>query len=1343
MKEFLVLFCFIFLFTFPTCLTGQDNYVLQTHSLSVPDGLLSPATTYIFEDSRGIIWIGTDCGLNSYDGVNLTSYTKRDGLTENYIYQINEDMYGNIWVICATHFSGHQSISVINIQEQAIYKIEDYCSIPKDFDNSHFFYLNRNYDGSLSMTTSKADLYEYNGEAIVPFPQIGNKEINSIWGKLSNEELFFIRETPSNSPRTVQFYNYKTRKKLDASTIYNGDSPHTGLYNNVNISVDPEIAVYWISVNKDKSRLEFYGRAPKDSTRLMNQLNIDFNTKKVLKTRSHLFIENENNIACFNHKGTFLKNIPLNKHFLSYTSHLVDTKMGLWYKDSENEVLRYSRYQASKFKSYNLADENSFRGGRCIYLMNDSLLLMGSVLRFKDRKLSDSLTLKNFKSYSIFEDKKGLFYSGENSCTVYDQNLNKISSFIDLGTPKIQLIWDFMQDQNGKIWVGNNRGLAHLDQTKQQLTSETQFNDFDLLKTSIVYHIHEHKNKLYLCSSTGLYLWDKDKGAEANYLSDQIILHLHEDKEGIFWLASKGGGLIKFDPKTEKHQNFTTADGLSNNIIYSVYEDDYNKLWMSSNWGIMSFDKKSHFVANYVKENGLLNNEFNTISHYQDYKGNIYFGNQKGLIFFHPKDFKQNQISDSFPILVTKLNKVIKETGEEQSVKDKHRIDLYPSDKGFVLNVALLDYRNPKAHQYAYKIEGIDNKWHYQLDPNISEKNLPYGNYTIRVKIKGVEGIWIEYPTPIQLFVYKPFYLQWWFLVLSIGLSIGLVLLLIKVRTRNLLIQQKELEETVRVRTKKIAQQADDLQKLDRIKSRFFANISHELRTPLTLIIGPITLLLNQLKKEREDVPSIEKSLKGIKKSSESLLDLVEEILDLSKMEVQKLGLNEEDVHLASFVRKIYDSFSKQADFIKINYTLELNVEESLYLLLDENKVERMLNNLLSNAFKFTEEGENLTFTVNQTENEIEFIVADTGIGIHPDDLPHVFERFYQSKQANVSTQGGTGIGLALVTEYTALMNGSVHADSVLEKGSTFSICLPKQVTALSRDKQHQILAKYQQTSTEEETEECNLEFVSKPQKSITILIVEDHPEIRNFIYSILELDYHVLTASNGLEGLTMLQNNSHKIDLIISDVMMPKMDGFELLEAIKADKNWQHTPMIMLTARASEEDKLHALTIGVHDYLTKPFSVEELKVRIHNLLHNVNYRKTDPKEQQEALEPENTPDDKESTDNSEYLEVNTEWVKKIENFLILQVSNEAFTIALLAEYMHLSEGHLRRKLKQITGLTPAKMFKLVRLNIARSYLEKRTFSTVKEVAFAVGFQTTDNFSKSYKKQFGKLPSDY
>lgn len=1335
MRKFLVQLSFILFFTSSTYLTGQsqNNYVAQTHTISVPDGLLSPAVTYVFEDSKGIIWIGTDCGLNRYDGISLISYTKANGLSGNYISLIEEDIHGNIWVVCSPQFSADHSICIINPRLQTIQTIEDYCSLPKNFDVTHILQLTRNYDGTLWLITRSEALYEYGRKELV-FVKKVLTQTNFNWHKLPKGEMFFLLNDNQEKTFTLQFYDYKKEKNLDSYIIHKGSFFSSNFFHEIN--VDKDTATYWVSVNDDASFIQFYRReANSKSASLLNQISVEKNVTYLKKTKSNYLIENEDIITCYNKKGAAIKKIPISKKIWSQRIYLIDKKEGFWYKDTEKEALRYLKYQKSTFKTYDLTGGEAvslFGGGRGMTLIKDSVLLMGSIIRFKEVTSPSGLTIKPGMGYALWSNNQDLVYAGGHYVAAFNNDCVKKNDFKKPETPQIELIWNIFEDHEGTIWLGNDKGLAHLNLEEQKIIHNNQYNKFGTLGESIIYDIHEYEGLLYLCSSSGLYVWDKEKGAQANYLSEDILVHLYEDKDGMFWLASKGGGLVKFNPKTEEYRRFTTADGLSHNVVYAVYEDDYNKLWMSSNWGIMSFDKESYQVTNYTKENGLLDNEFNTISHYKDKNGKIYFGSQKGLVIFHPKDFHKS--SETFPLRITRACKISKATDEEIPLIDKHRIDLYPADKGFVLNVALLDYRNPKLHQYTYKIEGLEDKWHYQLDPNITEKNLAYGHYSIRVKIKGIDGVWVEYPTPIQLLVYKPFYLQWWFISLIVILSIGTVLLFIKLRTKQLLDRQKELEKMVHIRTEKIVQQAEDLKKLDRVKSRFFANISHELRTPLTLIIGPITLLINQLKKESVDAKSIEKGLKGIKKSGENLLDLVEEILDLSKMEAQKLDLSEEPVYLASFAQMLYSSFSKQAEYIGINYRLELNIEDDLYILLDKNKVERILNNLLSNAFKFTEKGQDLRVTVNSTEKEIEFIVADTGTGIHPDDLPHILERFYQSKQPNFPTQGGTGIGLALVSEFTKLMNGSINIDSVLGKGATFSIRLPKQTIQLSIQEQQKVITKDQPIANSEDND--TIKSVSEKDKSTTILVVEDHPEIRNFIHSILELDYNVITASNGLEGLAVLKNNLKTIDLIISDVMMPQMDGFAMLEAIKANKDWRHTPMIMLTARASEEDKLHALTIGVHDYLTKPFSVEELKVRINNLLHNAFDRKTWLKDQQETIEVEDT-------NNNVHSEVDTEWVKKIESFMTQQISNEFFSIPLLAEYMHISEGHLRRKLKQIIGLTPAKMFKLVRLNTARSYLEKGTFNTVKEVAYAVGFQTTDNFTKSYKKQFGKLPSDY
>lgn len=1316
---------------------AQDQYIAQTHTLSVSDGLLSNTINVIYEDSKGVIWIGTDYGLNSYDGINLLSYTQKDhGLKGNFIRYIHEDIHNNIWIISQNQHEGQFLFNVLNPIDKSIKSISEYCQMPSSFNPSKIRRTVENFDHSIWFITETNHIYEYNGDRMLSLIDFQHSYLENYYlKKKSDTEMLMTAtsHTATSAFKTLVFYDYKKQKVLKEIKLdYSFDNR---LY-------DPTSKEdYW--ENRKDSSISIYAQ---NQTKPLYQKKVSENYF-IRANRNAFFVGSGKDVDIVKKDGSGIQRIQTEEMLFDKAIY-IDNRNGVWYKDYKNEALRYLRYVPTPFQSFKLAGENpnqSFRGGRGIVKLKDSLLFVGSILRYQRRKLSPSLNIHAITkgSFGVTATKNNQFWIALESgnALLIDSTGKQLLAPNSLN--RYDITWIVLEDQDQKVWAGTNQGLTYLDREQNLLMPVKAYNEFPALAQSAIFYIHEEGNVLYLCTSSGLYLWDKKKGAQACYFKDQSIVHLYEDAEGTFWLASKGSGLLQFDPKTQESNSFTTANSLAHNVLYAIYEDDYNNLWMSSNWGIMCFDKKTKNVTNYVKESGFLENEFNTSSHYQDKDGSIYFGGQSGIVLFHPKDF---QIAlDTFPLIVTQASKFNSDTETAENLLpnllSKGRIELYPNNESFQLTAALLDYRNPKLHQYAYKIEGLNNKWRYQLNPLISFNQLPYGEYQLKIKVKGISGNWVQLPQTIQLVVYKPFYLQSWFIILALVFSIGLILFIFKFRTKQLIKQQRKLEEVIELRTKKIAQQAEDLKSLDQVKSRFFANISHELRTPLTLIIGPLSFLLDKIKRQEIAPKEVETGLVSIKRNSKHLLSLVEEILDLSKMEDNKLKVNEGSIHLKSYTQSIFESFTKQADYLGINYIFEENLEDTLHVLLDENKVTKLLNNLLSNALKFTPTKASVIFSVKEKNALIEFMVQDTGIGIHPDDLPHIFERFYQSKQANRPAQGGTGIGLALVSEFTELLQGKVEVNSTLGQGTCFKVVLPKKSTIPPI----KILEEEHLVDQIEANDLSEIELVSSDH-TFTILLVEDHAEMRDFITQILNTKYRILTARNGLEGLETLKNTSDSIDLIISDVMMPKMDGFEMLQQIKALPKWAYTPMIMLTARAAEQDKLQALTIGVDDYLTKPFSVGELKARIKNLLTNSFHRSKHITEQQELASQTS----KESTESESTIEVasnlrtvDLDWLKNIENLMLEEVDNDLISISDFAKKLHLSERHLGRKLKQMTGMSPAKMFKTVRLKLARTYLESRKFKTVKEIAYATGFQTVGTFSKSYKKEYGRLPSSY
>lgn len=521
-----------------------------------------------------------------------------------------------------------------------------------------------------------------------------------------------------------------------------------------------------------------------------------------------------------------------------------------------------------------------------------------------------------------------------------------------------------------------------------------------------------------------------------------------------------------------------------------------------------------------------------------------------------------------------------------------------------------------------------------------------------------------------------------------------------------------------------IQNQATQLESLNAARSRFFANISHELRTPLSLIVGPVSTLL----KEPHQTKKQTTLLKTVSRSVRQLELMVNDILDLRKLEVGKMTLNTEPTELRSFFQLHLNQFESLASYKRIHYEYELLIVPALLVELDREKCRQILYNLLSNAFKFTPANRTVKVTVWVQADQLFVDVADTGPGIHPDDLPNVFDRFFQTSQTGQYSAGGTGIGLSICHDYTHLMNGEIGVDSKPGEGSTFHVSWPvpppeKVSTPVAPLHVRDIDALYEAAMPLEESPSAHSADTSRP----TILVVEDNPGLRAYIGLILAEQYRVVMAENGAVALQKLTSASTSVDLILSDLMMPVMDGYALLEKLKSDNATRHLPVIMLTARAEPADRLHALRIGVDDYLTKPFDEEELLVRIANLLKNQSVRR------QEAF-AENKAEDAHPT--SEQV-----WLKTFETYIQENLASDILSIPALSEIFAMSESTLLRHLKRLTGLTPVQYLQEVRLNKARLLLENDPHIPVSIVASEVGYKDARSFSRGFKTRFGKLPS--
>ena len=545
----------------------------------------------------------------------------------------------------------------------------------------------------------------------------------------------------------------------------------------------------------------------------------------------------------------------------------------------------------------------------------------------------------------------------------------------------------------------------------------------------------------------------------------------------------------------------------------------------------------------------------------------------------------------------------------------------------------------------------------------------------------------------------------------------------------------------------KTEQMADQLRSLDAAKSRFFANVSHELRTPLTLLTSPIHTLLKENQLTEKQI----RLLQMAGRSGRQLEQLVNEILDLRKLEMGKMSVQEKPTALWAYFTTYFAQFESLASRRQVDFSVELAIPEQVVAGIDREKCRQILFNLLSNAFKFTPAGGQIRAKVTFENERLQLVVSDTGPGIHPDDLPHLFDRFFQTNRPDKPAEGGTGIGLALCQEYAQLFGGTVRVESTFGHGAVFTVGFPAKIMAAADETAFAPLAEYGHLIHDEAAHSL-LPHASKPDPATrpTLLLVEDNLDLRDYIRFILQKKYHIVTAENGREALKWLKVDGKREtgddlpdnqpfnhspiqpSLILSDLMMPVMDGYQLLEHLKSDDTTRHIPFIMLTARAEAQDRLKALRIGVDDYLTKPFDEEELLVRIENLLRNQAVRRQEvaaTTTRQEASQPFMSQPD-------------CAWLETFEAYIQKHYSNNVLSVAFLASEFAMSESTLLRQLKRLTGLSPLQYIQEVRLDKARRLIEDRACNSIAQVASKVGYDDARTFARGFKQRFGKLPSE-
>ncbi len=1359
----------IFILLFISLQGMSQQYSVKVKSIGFEDGLVSRNNGPFFQDSEGLMWIGSREGMSRYDGYRIKAYTEENGaLVSNAVRSISQDKQGFLWLLGVDPNHNNDIVfQIFDTRQGKAIVATDFFESPLPMDVQNLLMIQSDYvSGNVWLVTKDYKVYLYHK------PQENSPEFRLIYE--SNKPVFRMRSCPQGlwlsseglfqllgpSGRMVKQVNTGIPKALpilgadDMGNVYylkelpiadrpdhkppvlfvnehplGGVSPSFWQGKRI-MGFDPYHQQSWYL------KQGAYGRAVYDG--FLNEL-VEYDLEQeiqafpiplyfdrsgngwasydsrvnIIKLEKSLFTNYLTDISVFGINGYGARGLYVNDKNQLFTnglglSYRIDLKTGQAERFSPN-----SDFYGEKFKK-------------------------GDVAKAYATLYSGGGDQEELKRLALVPDQEGnLWYTDEGVRLIkYDIRTQRFTDYTYANgyREKVQgestIHWSAFSDSRSRLWLGGNVGLAILDEKDSVIRKIRDYNGFETLSRSSIYSFHENESGIWIGATTGLYLMNPEgkfvkrfhtEGDVNEQIPYNTIAHIREDKEGWLWLATRGGGIIKLNTTTGEFHQWTTKNGLSDNTVYATYEDNYGYLWVPSNRGIMRIRLDDFSISTYTTADGLIHEEFNTTSHFQAKDGRLFFGSIDGVTSFHPMDFL-NESQEDIALKVVGLQKQERQTGLYQestaSYFESGAVRLDPGELGFSLEFTLLDFINSDENTFSYKIDGIDQLWNYVDQPEVRINSLPYGSYSLLVRGQGRQGQWSR-ELSIPVVVIRPFYLRWWFFT---GIALILITLIswrVAYREKRLLLRQAVLEEEIASRTVKIRQQAEELQELDELKSKFFANVSHELRTPLSLILGPVNKLISR----RDLDQGTRKDLIRIQKNSEQISKLVEEILDLTKLENKKVTARPKRIKLKSYFGRLYNSFESKASFQDIDFSYSYKGAEDQSFLLDPDMTERIINNLLSNAFKFTPAHGQIVLRVLSAPDYVQVSVSDNGSGISKQDLPHIFERFFQTKDSKRAASGGTGIGLALSKELAEAMNGQLIVQSEANKGSTFTLTLPLVSETISVD---------ESVTIEQETPKQNNAVSKVPQKADYILVVEDHLDMRDFIVSSLSGDFDTMEAGDGQEALAILKASTHKPMLVITDMMMPEMDGIQLLTALKSIDTFQSIPVIMLTARTADEDKLEAFRIGVDDYLIKPFSVEELKARIRNQLKVSESRRVANLVSEVNYDHNNALDEK--------LE---NWLLEVKKITMESVHKVDFNIATVAGAVGLSERQFQRKLKNATGYTPNVYLKEIRLQMARSYLEQHKYNQVTEVSLAVGFTSTPYFSKLYKERFGKTPGAY
>ena len=1279
------------------------------HDPAIPNSLSYNQVHAILEDRGGTLWIGTQEGLNRFDRERrrFTRFVHdpedSSSLSGKSVFAIHESRDGNLW------FATNNGLSRLDRSRNRFIHYRHDPNDPHSLSHSHVVRLHEDRHGNLWAGTMNG-LNRFNRER-TRFNRYLHDPGNT--RSLSNNVIWAIHEDHSGTLWIGTEAGLNILDAIDGQFTrisHDPANPHSLSSNYVTAILEDGTGTLWVGTGNPWRRARGSGFGINRFDRGQDQFH------HIIPPAAERYSQED------------------------FPVHTVYEDLAgiLWIGTARDGLYRLDR-ATGRYRRFVHDPENP-------------------------RSLSQNFIM------SIHEDRSGTLWVGTSDTGLnrFDRKQETFTRFAHDSSDSYSLshnrVVSIHEDRSGNLWIATfGGGLNRFDRAhKKFIHFRHDPNNPLSLSSDRISFIHEDRaGTLWIATwDGGLNRFDREEERFTRFmhdpndpasLSSNILWHIHEDRAGALWIATSGG-LNKFERNSGRFMVYTEADGLPENIIFATLEDDRGRLWLSTSNGLSCFDPRGEQFRNFSVNDGLENTGYSFGAPCASRNGEIYMVGSMGIDCFHPESIRNN--SDIPPVYITRLTHYIRsENGDtalvDNELSDKDRVAFAYASRNFSVDFAALNFRDPQQNQYAYQLEGAEEEWvHLGTRHSLTFTNLAPGSYTLRIKGSNNDGIWNEAGTSLKITILPPWWRTGWMYALYLLLAIALIY-----GIRRYELNRQRLKYDLELKNV----EAQKLLEVDRLKSRLFAGISHEFRTPLTLIRGPVKQLISG-----EGKGNASELYEMILRNSNRLLRLVNQLLDLAKLESGGMKLQASPHDIVPLTRQLTMAFESLAKMRGIELIFN-GPAEAVAIYLERRHYETIITNLLSNALKFTPEGGKILVKVateqatNQpltTDNCLLITIKDTGPGIPAADLPHIFDRFYQAGNTQVENARGSGIGLALVKELVELHHGSISVTSEMGKGTEFVLKLPlgkghlkpeeiaEERGARSEERGAKSVERDAESKVWEDIEPAEPAISSippttnrqKPASSIqypasVVLLVEDNPDMRAYIRDLLLPDYRVLEAVDGKEGLKRAKDAGP--DLIISDVMMPGMDGFEFCEKIKTSEQTSHIPVILLTARASGESKLEGLETGADDYLTKPFDAAELRVRVRNLIEQ--RRRLRERFRRELIirpsEVTATPMDE-------------AFLTKVIAAVEAHIDDPAFETDDLAREAGVSRRHLNRKLRGLAGQSVREFIRSMRLKRAALLLQQKS-GTVTEIAYAVGFQSIAHFAKVFREEFGVAPSAY